>query len=229
MHGLDRTSKTAATPAKETAKSPKRLGVSFLAVVDEAEVLPGDKWTQHVFGSHTFHEVQNYWPTRFLRDRRYKYHRNIAWRLDFPFATDMYTSLSWEGLRNSQPLPNGQSDTPELMIGRRRLQSYLFRGPEELFDLENDPEEVDNLAEKPEFESKLKEMRAMLEDWQYQTDDVWLFKDGVSAITTQAAQKLGLKLPDRFDFDVRRPGNASGPHWVPQNTKVAGGGMVEYG
>ncbi|KAJ9150911.1 Alkaline-phosphatase-like, core domain protein [Pleurostoma richardsiae] len=209
-----------------TGKSPQRIGTSFLRVLSDGEVLPSDRWTQHVFGSHTFHEVQNYWPTRFMRDHRYKYHRNIAWRLDFPFATDLYCSLSWEGLRNSAV--GGQPDTPEVMIGRRRLQSYVFRGPEELFDLEKDPEEVDNLAGKPEFEVVLKEMRAKLEDWQYQTDDVWLFRDGVSAITTQGAQKLGLRLPDRFDFDPKRPGNAVGPHWAPQSVKAPSAGTTEF-
>jgi N-sulfoglucosamine sulfohydrolase len=210
-----------------TGKSPKRLGTPFLAILGEEDVLPGEKWTQHIFGSHTFHEIQNYWPTRFLRDRRYKYHRNIAWRLDFPFATDLYISLSWEGIRNSGPSAGG--DTPEVMIGRRRLRNYVFRGPEELFDLENDPEEVCNLAGRPELEEVLKSMRATLEDWQYQTDDVWLFKDGVSAITTQGAQKLGLKLPDRFDFDVESPGNAVGPHWAARSDKASGSNMVEYG
>ena len=216
-----------------TGKSPKRLGRPFLGILGEEAVVAEERWTQHVFGSHTFHEIQNYWPTRFLRDRRYKYHRNIAWRLDFPFATDLYTSLSWEGIRNAVPEEEGRGgggdDTPEVMIGRRRLRSYVFRGPEELFDLENDPEEVHNLARKPEYEEVLKRMRATLEDWQFQTDDVWLFKDGVSAITTQGAQKLGLKLPDRFDFDVEKPGNAGGPHWAPRSTKTGGSSLVEYG
>ncbi|CAK7228878.1 hypothetical protein SCUCBS95973_007030 [Sporothrix curviconia] len=236
---------TVATPY--TGQAPKRAGKSFLSILDAGAVLPTDQWQPHVFGSHTFHEVQNYWPTRFLRNHRYKYHRNIAWRLDFPFATDLYVSLSWEGLRNSTqakevngataatandenaPPPDDGGDTPEVMIGRRRLQSYVFRGPEELFDLDNDPEEINNLASDPAYAETLKEMRAKLEDWQYQTDDVWLFRDGVSAITTARAQALGgLKLPDRFDFDPRRPGNAVGPHWAPTSVKVTDATKTEF-
>ncbi|CAK7224873.1 hypothetical protein SBRCBS47491_005702 [Sporothrix bragantina] len=257
---------TVATP--HTSQAPKRVGKSFLSILDADAVLPSEQWQPHVFGSHTFHEVQNYWPTRFLRDHRYKYHRNIAWRLDFPFASDLYVSLSWEGLRNSTqtkavngtekevnkttngvtngttngttndtkwvtnadaPPPDDGGDTPEVMIGRRRLQSYIFRGPEELFDLENDPEEINNLANDPAHAETLKAMRAKLEDWQYQTDDVWLFRDGVSAITTARAQALGgLKLPDRFDFDPRRPGNAVGPHWAPTSVKVTDATKTEF-
>lgn len=200
---------------KNSDKSPPKLGTSFLSILDSEQALPEGKWKQHVFGSHTFHEIQNYWPTRFVRDRRYKYHRNIAWRLDFPFGTDLYGSLSWEGIRNSAPLPDNESDTPEVMIGRRRLDSYLFRGPEELFDLVTDPQEVNNLAKDPRYEGILKDMRNKVEAWQYQTDDLWLFKDGVSAITSRKHQRQGLKLPDRFDFDPKRPGNAVGPFWNP--------------
>lgn len=212
-----------------SGKSPPRRGTPFLRILSESDILASEKWIQHVFGSHTFHEVQNYWPTRFMRDHKYKYHRNIAWRLDFPFASDLYSSLSWEGIRNAAPLPSDESDTPEVMLGRRRLQNYIFRGPEELFDLESDPEEVDNLAGKPEFESTLKVMRAKLEDWQYQTDDSWLFRDGVSVLATGVAQKLGMKLPDRFDFDPKNPGSAVGPHWVPASSKSSESAMIEFG
>ena len=211
-----------------TGKSPKRKGTSFIRVLGEGAVVSSERWTQHIFGSHTFHEIQNYWPTRFMRDHRFKYHRNIAWRLDFPFASDLYSSLSWEGIRNATPAPADRSDTPEVMLGRRRLQNYVFRGPEELFDLENDPEELENLAGKLEFEHVVREMRAKLEDWQYQTDDPWLIRDGVSVMTTQAAQKLGMKLPDRFDFDPSKPGSATGPHWAPVSAKDRGG-LVEFG
>jgi N-sulfoglucosamine sulfohydrolase len=44
--------------------------------------------------------------------------------------------LSWEGIRNS-----GSG-----FIGRRPLKAYFNRTPEELYDLENDPAEIENLA-----------------------------------------------------------------------------------
>lgn len=210
---------------KDTGKSPQRRGDSFLRVLGAGERLPVEQWKQHVFGSHTFHEVQNYWPTRFMRDHRFKYHRNVAWRLEFPFATDLYNSLSWEGIRNAP----ASVDTPEVMLGRRRLQSYIFRGPEELFDLQNDPEELVNLAGRPEFESVLKTMRTELEAWQHATDDPWLFRDGVSVMTTWKAQNAGLRLPDRFDFDPKDPGNAHGPHWKPRNPKPAPPSAMKFG
>jgi N-sulfoglucosamine sulfohydrolase len=214
-----------------TGKSPPRRGSSFLAISKESQILANSMWKDNVFGSHTFHEIQNYWPTRFVRSRRYKYHRNLAWRLDFPFGTDLYSSLSWEGIRNAgADSTKSLNDTPEVMIGRRRLQSYLFRGPEELFDLQNDPEEVNNLASDPSLQAVLGEMRAALEREQYATGDAWLFRDGVSVLTTHKAQILGLKLPDRFDFDVDKPGNKVGPYWsASHGDKSAGAEMMWAG
>lgn len=177
--------------------SPPRLGRSFLPVMEEESILDGSKWQDHVFGSHTFHELQNYWPTRFLRNRRYKYHRNVAWRLDFPFAGDLYASLSFDGMRN-RPNP--------VMIGNRTLKDYIFRPPEELYDLQEDPHELRNLASEPDYESLLLEMRQTLSQWQKKTRDLWLYRDGQSVTMLSRYAKDGLEIPDRLDFDVEQPG-----------------------
>lgn len=202
----------AAAPAPSTSgapsgkPSPPLKGRSFLPVLDCAEVLGADRWQQHVFGSHTFHEVQNYWPTRFLRTRRYKYHRNIAWRLDFPFGTDLYGSLSWEAIRDSQH---------PVMIGGRPLDKYLFRGPEELFDLEKDPDELHNLVGGPAAQELLLEFRGLVERWQLESDDLWLMRDGVSVLNSLGMQRQGLKIVNRFDFDPQQPGTEAAMLYKP--------------
>lgn len=179
--------------------SKKRLGRSLLPLLGIESTLPD--WNR-VFGSHTFHEVTNYWPTRFIRDRRYKYHRNIAWRLDFPFAADLYGSLSWEDIRNSPE--------SEIMIGGRKLKDYFFRPPEEFYDLENDPNEVRNLVKDPEYAVVLDGLREKLEEWQRRTEDPWLYRDGVSVWFVRYHLPAGLKIPDRLDFDADKPGNRDG-------------------
>ncbi|KAF2103640.1 hypothetical protein NA57DRAFT_50512 [Rhizodiscina lignyota] len=194
-----------------SGKSPMRLGDSALPILQCSELLPTDKSKQHIFGSHTFHEVQNYYPTRFMRTHRYKYHRNIAYRLDFPFAADLYASISWEGIRNK--------DGP-IMIGKRPLKSYLFRGPEELYDFGKDEEEVKNLASDKDYEDILGECRGTLEAWQYQTDDAWLFRDGVSAVVMESYIKQGLKVPDRFELDLDNPGTKNVNHWQPPKDNI---------
>ncbi|OAA72232.1 Alkaline-phosphatase-like, core domain protein [Cordyceps fumosorosea ARSEF 2679] len=172
--------------------SPPRHGRSLLPIAHASTVLPG--WGQRVFGSHTFHEITNYWPTRTMRTRRYKYHRNVCWKLDFPFAMDLYASLSFEAMRNADPP----------MAGRRPLKSYICRPPEELYDLDEDPEELRNLAGSGGKEEVLKEMRREVEAWQMETKDLWLWKDGVAVQRFKEFnyEREGLLIPDRFDMDL---------------------------
>jgi len=172
----------------------KRRGRSLLPILEDSAPRPG--W-DIVFGSHTFHEVTNYWPTRFLRTPRYKYHRNVAWQLDFPFSGDLYGSLSWQGIRRTDPV----------MIGKRPLRDYVRRPPEELFDLETDPQEVTNLAQDPDQADRLASFRARMEAWQRDTRDPWLYRDGVSVMAVEHHLPNGLHLPERFDFDPDRPGD----------------------
>lgn len=179
--------------------SPEGLaGQSFLPIHERTDLVPESEWKHHIFGSHTFHEVTNYWPTRILRTRKYKYHRNVAWRLDFPFAADLYGSLAWDGIRHSQPLGSEK----EIMVGPRKLQDYIFRPPEELYDLEADPQEVVNLAKDPQYKDLLLSHRAKLEEWQDRTKDPWLYRDGVSKLFVQHHLDAGMILPDRFDLEL---------------------------
>ncbi|KAJ5259620.1 hypothetical protein N7478_012601 [Penicillium angulare] len=180
-------------------KSGKRIGRSLISVLGNTSELPG---FDHVFGSHTFHEVTNYWPTRFIRDRQFKYHRNLAWRLDFPFAADLYGSLSWEDVRNSTE--------KDIMIGDRKLKDFFFRPPEELYDLQNDPNEVNNLVDDPDYTSVLTTLRSKLETWQRRTEDPWLYRDGVSLWFIRHHLAAGLKVPDILDLDIDKPGNQEG-------------------
>jgi N-sulfoglucosamine sulfohydrolase len=179
--------------------APSKLaGESFLPILDKPDLIPESQWKHHIFGSHTFHESTNYWPTRILRTRRYKYHRNVAWRLDFPFSADLYGSLAWDGIRHSQP--KGKED--EVMVGSRKLKDYIFRPAEELYDLENDELEVNNLAGDKEFASVLLELRTRLELWQKETLDPWLYRDGVSQRFIQHHLDAGMVVPDRFDLEL---------------------------
>ncbi|KKY18788.1 putative n-sulfoglucosamine sulfohydrolase [Phaeomoniella chlamydospora] len=182
-------------------------GNSFLPILRSSHVLEDPTWPQLVFGSHTFHEITNYWPTRFMRTRKYKYHRNIAWRLDFPFSADLYGSLTWEGVRNSAAKKSDSTkDTNisknEVMVGPRRLKDYIFRPPEELYDLEEDPDEVRDLAKDEKNAELVAGFRERLEQWQRDTNDPWLYRDGISVMFIQKHLDAGMKVPDRWDFDV---------------------------
>ena len=134
-----------------------------------------------------------------MRGRRYKYHRNVCWRLEFPFAIDLYASLSFQAMRNS----GDASKEKPAMVGQRTMKDYIFRPPEELYGLDDDPG----------HKSKLLEMRKALEQWQNDTQDLWLWRDGTSVwrYRMHGCHRDGLQIPDRFDFDPENPGT-----WIPQ-------------
>jgi arylsulfatase A-like enzyme len=73
------------------------------------------------------------------------------------------------------------------------LQDRVFQAPrpvEELYDLENDPYETVNVAEKPEHQQRLKQFRGALYDWMVQTRDVGLIPE---PILEDLGRKYGTK------------------------------------
>lgn len=120
-----------------------------------------------VTGSHTFHEIQMYYPMRSYRDRKYKLIWNIAHNLPYPFASDLWASATWQAQWQKGP------GAP---FGGRTVDSYIHRPAFELYDMRNDPAETTNLAENPEYAEVLKAYQAKLKAFQENTKDPWLLK-----------------------------------------------------
>jgi len=70
----------------------------------------------------------------------------------------------------------------------------LFMAPrkpdEELYDLTNDPWEINNLAASPQHQAMLKTMRAILDKWIKETGDMGQFPEKPSAITEEDRIKI---------------------------------------
>jgi N-sulfoglucosamine sulfohydrolase len=107
-----------------------------------------------------------YYPMRMIRTRQHKYLLNLASHLEYPFASDLYGSATWQGV-----LKRGDKK-----LGQRDLDAFLHRPHEELYDLEKDPNELKNVAGDPQYAAVLKELRGRLRQWQEQTKDPWLVK-----------------------------------------------------
>jgi N-sulfoglucosamine sulfohydrolase len=135
-------------------------GRSFLSVLDEKK----PKGWNEVFHSHTFHEITMYYPMRAIRTKRYKYIQNLFPTLIYPFATDLFASKTW------QAILDGKTDK----LGKRKIKDYLYRPAEELYDIQNDPEEVVNLASDSEYIGVKEGLRQTLDEMRKQTDDPWL-------------------------------------------------------
>jgi N-sulfoglucosamine sulfohydrolase len=146
------------------AKGPqyKLHGRSLLPILEQTRP---EGWDE-IYASHTFHEITMYYPMRSVTSGRYKYILNLAHPLQFPFASDLYASKTWQGvLTRSDPL-----------YGSRATEAYLFRPRHELYDLERDPRELVNLAKSSEHAEILAELQAKLKAWQEETGDPWAVK-----------------------------------------------------
>ncbi len=133
-------------------------GRSFLPILEE-ENPPG--WDE-AYLSPTFHEITMYYPIRGVRTRRYKYLLNLFPELGFPHASDLFASPTWKSIQKQG------------RMGRRLLESYIRRPMEELYDLDQDPDEVLNLAADPSFGAVLRELRRKVTSFRQKTDDPWL-------------------------------------------------------
>jgi N-sulfoglucosamine sulfohydrolase len=136
-------------------------GRSWLPILEQAQPEGWDR----VYFSHTFHEVIDYYPMRGVRTRRYKYIHNLFPSLQYQNATDLWASPTWQSMRK-------QGRTA--MLGKRPVVKFLQRDREELYDVENDSDEVRNLAGSAEHQSVLQEFRKDTNEFRKRTGDVWM-------------------------------------------------------
>jgi len=113
------------------------------------------------YASHTFHEIQMYYPMRMIRDRKYKFIWNLAYQQNFPMG------LGTKGFINMVRDNNLEN------LGNRLIENYLRRPKYELYDLENDPEELVNLAGREKYISMVEHYKKRLLAFQNNTDDLW--------------------------------------------------------
>jgi len=123
-----------------------------------------------IFASHTFHEIQQYWPMRTIRTRKYK----LIWNLEFE---KIYPLGGGSGNFPSKVLERGYSS-----LGVRSLKSFLDRPQFELYDMENDPNEIRNLSGDPEYADVLEELKQRLFRFQEETGDIWDVYQGYDGV-----------------------------------------------
>ena len=145
----------------ETSFNTYKLhGRSFLPIL-ESQASGG--W-DHALLSHVAHDIFAWYPMRTLRGRRYKLIWNINYRSEYPLPIDTVQRRTWLNARKS----------PSQMLGQRTIDAFLHRPQLELYDLENDPWEVNNLADNDQFkkirDQFVTELVSRLQDQQ----DPWL-------------------------------------------------------
>jgi len=143
----------------------KELGLhgrSVLPILEKENPTGRDE----VYGSHSFHEVTMYYPMRVVRQRQYKLIWNIAYKLEYPFANDLFRSSTWQST-----LKRGDKS-----FGKRRIKDFLYRAEFELYDLKKDPGELNNLSGDTKYAKILEGLKQKLKKFQQDTGDPWLVK-----------------------------------------------------
>ena len=138
-------------------------GKSWLPVVSDPSMVHWDT----IFASHTFHEIQMYYPMRVVRDNEYKLIWNIAAGLPYPFASDLWAASSWQAqFKKGMDAPYGQ----------RTVGQYIHRPKFELFNISKDPYEKHNLAADETYAEVLESYKAKLKSHQKLMNDPWIMK-----------------------------------------------------
>jgi len=120
-----------------------------------------------ILASHTFHEIQMYYPMRVIRDSEYKLIWNIAHGLPYPFASDLWAASSWQAqVQKSMDAPYGQKSVGE----------YIHRPAFEFFKISEDPHESTNLANDPAYAQQLEKYKQLLKAQQQKFQDPWIMK-----------------------------------------------------
>ena len=152
-------------PAGENAGKPVKAyhGRSWIPILETASP---EGWDD-IGASHTFHEIQMYYPMRVVRDRKFKLIWNIAWRQPYPFASDLWAASTWQAQ---------YAKGPQAGYGKRTVDSYINRPQFELYDISSDPAESRNLAADPGFADTLATYQDKLKAMQKRTEDPWIMK-----------------------------------------------------
>jgi len=140
------------------APAPSNLRGESLAAALANPAVPGRSF---VFGERNWHNADEH--MRSLRDERYKLIWNNYVTLPHGTPADIAAAAPWQDLRRAR-------DAGELEAS----QALLFAVPRprvELYDLESDPHELDNLAGRLEYRDRVQAMMAELERWIEVTGD----------------------------------------------------------
>jgi N-sulfoglucosamine sulfohydrolase len=137
-------------------------GGNLPEMLDGKSLLPvltgkADEHKDHVFGIQTTRGIINgsdHFGIRSVRGRRYKYIQNLTPEVTFKNAcTNSDVFLSWKEKAKSD------EDAAE------KVRRYQHRPAEELYDMEQDPFEWNNLAEDPEYAKIKSDLEEQLAAW----------------------------------------------------------------
>ena len=173
----------AAAGAKPPGKLPGK---------DLAGVLGGDETPirEYLFGERNTDAAILHYPQRAIRDRRYKLIKTLLPGSPDP-ATHRYLVNGASNFRGSPTYEELETATE----ATKRIYNAWLSPPEyQLFDLQQDPNEFQNLAADPKFADIRARLIARLQLWQNETDDLLAQPALLEKLTDEVEHCLQQKL-----------------------------------
>ena len=135
----------------------KMYGKSFSSILFH----PSEKGRDYIFAERNWHDCDEY--IRCIRTEKYKVIYNAYYEVPHGIAMDLSSSLTWYSLKKGQK---------EGVLTKDQLNIFTCPRPGiEIYDLENDPYELNNVADEQNYYAKGKELVAMMLKWQEETGD----------------------------------------------------------
>ncbi len=125
-------------------------------------VLKGDSKNHRprIFTTHTGDKSMNVYPTRAVRDHKWKLIHNLHPEFAFTNHSDLHQKVG-AGAFWPEWVALSKTDT-----GAKEIETRYYKRPEwELYHLETDKWELKNLASDPIHKKRLQQMQLTLEDW----------------------------------------------------------------
>lgn len=153
---------------------PTVLNLAGVAVPEhmQGRAFLGDNLTEprkYAFGARDRMD-ERYDIIRAVRGPRFRYIRNFEWLK--PYYQYMNTPEKGATMREIRRI-EASGEVPEHVA----LFTAASKPVEEFYDLENDPHEINNLAEDPQYADQIAEMRKALADWQFEIGDLGLLPE----------------------------------------------------
>ncbi|MBN1492174.1 MAG: sulfatase [Phycisphaerae bacterium] len=137
------------------------------------------EWREYLCTEYHAHVASVYYPQRTVRDGRYKLIVSLLPdRADRTHDVYLSPDIWWTTLiaadvaKASEPI-------------QRAFALWARPGAERLFDLQDDPDELNNLAGRPEYADVQQRLRDHLRQWQQQTRDPLLDADRLARLTAE--------------------------------------------
>lgn len=122
---------------------------------------PSARGREYIFAERNWHDTDEY--IRCIRTEKLKLIYNAYYQVPHGTAMDLSSSLSWYELKQRQR---------EGLLLPEQMQIFTApRAMVEMYDLENDPYELNNVADVQSFVEKGKVLAGILTEWQKETKD----------------------------------------------------------